>query len=32
MQRPVGIYVDERGIVYVTDTLTQRVYLFEIRM
>jgi streptogramin lyase len=31
MQRPVGIYVDEQGIVYVTDTLAQQVYRFEMR-
>jgi 4-amino-4-deoxy-L-arabinose transferase-like glycosyltransferase/DNA-binding beta-propeller fold protein YncE len=31
MQRPVGITVDDRSIVYVTDTLAHQVYLFEIR-
>jgi sugar lactone lactonase YvrE len=31
MQRPVGITVDDRNIVYVTDTLAHQVYLFEIR-
>jgi hypothetical protein len=32
MQRPVGITVDESGAVYVTDTLTQQVYVFECRL
>ena len=30
MQRPVGIYVDDHNIVYVTDTLTHQVYLFRL--
>jgi 4-amino-4-deoxy-L-arabinose transferase-like glycosyltransferase len=31
MLRPVGITVDAQGVVYVTDTLAQQVYVFEIR-
>jgi len=31
MQRPVGIYVDDRQILYVTDTLTHQVHLFALR-
>jgi len=30
MQRPVGIYVDSGGTLYVTDTATHQVYVFEI--
>ena len=31
MRQPVGIYIDEHNVVYVTDTLTHQVYLFALR-
>ncbi len=31
MRRPVGIYIDEHNVVYVTDTWTHQVYLFALR-
>ncbi|MGQ9502394.1 MAG: PA14 domain-containing protein [Anaerolineae bacterium] len=30
MQRPVGIYIDEHNVVYITDTLNHQVYLFKL--
>ncbi|MCS7261097.1 MAG: PA14 domain-containing protein, partial [Anaerolineae bacterium] len=31
LRRPVGIYIDEQNVVYVTDTLTHQVHLFALR-